>query len=255
MNVAKYLSIVTAGVALVALGVIDKVQAASISSGTSVSGTINSTITIANPVLLDIGTDPSTQMTFEDVALLSNEIKPNNTFSFQNINLPAGSQYVTVLGVYNHSTVNPDSDNSVEGIAALLKSTAKGKSFDDVTGAQNEQSVVNTINNIVQKAAKYGFQKDVVYNPAKYGYSLGIPSTVIQYLPSSNESADLVGFSNGKSLGNGSLTTLPINAVPEPSSTPSTLALGALGVGYVLKRKFKKQNYLCATGIMKRLKP
>jgi hypothetical protein len=128
------------------------IQAASISSGTSVSGTINSTITIANPVLLDIGTDPSTQMTFEDVALLSNEIKPNNTFSFQNINLPAGSQYVTVLGVYNHSTVNPDSDNSVEGIAALLKSTAKGKSFDDVTGAQNEQSVVNTINNIVQKA-------------------------------------------------------------------------------------------------------
>lgn len=242
MHVAKYLSIVTVGVALVALGMADKAQAASISSGTSVSGTINSTIPVSNPILLDIGTDPSTQATFEDVALLSNEIKPNNTFSFQNINLPAGSQYVTVLGVYDHSTVNPDSDNSSEGIAALLKSTAEGKSFDDVTGGQSEQSVVKTINKIVQKAAQYGFQKDVVYNPAKYGYSLEIPSTVIQYLPSSNESADLIGFSNGKSLGSGSLTTVPINAVPEPSSTPSTLAFGALGVGYVLQRKLKKQN-------------
>ena len=240
MNVAKYLSIVTAGVALAALGIADKAQAASISSGTSVNGTIDSTITIANPVLLDIGTDPSTQTSFEDVALLSNEIKPNNTFSFQNINLPAGSQYITILGVYDHSTVNPSTDNSSNGIAALLKSTAEGKSFEEVAGGQNEQKIVSTINNVIQKAAKYGFQKDVIYNPAKYGYSLGIPSTVSQYLPSSNESADLVGFSNGKSLGNGSLTTAPINAVPEPSSTPSTLAFGALGICYVLQRKLKK---------------
>ena len=152
-----------------------------------------------------------------------------------------GKNIATVPG-----TNTPVSINTVNGgnPSNTTNSTATNSNF-FVDNASTTGTVAS--NNIAYGGFTVPFTAAISgLSPGQHTLKLAIADTsdavldsavFIQAKTVSNQVVDPVASSSGF----GTLTSSP-ESVPEPSSTLSTLALGALGIGYTLKHKLKKQK-------------